>query len=626
MEDFNGPSLVPNSISDLPPLKEDFNDFNSSEIELPPQPENVISPMESLVNDSKKAGFIHQIRDQLYYIEIYMYNQLEDQKPVAVPFLLVHSLAFEESLSDWNVKGWIVFDDKHETISRGSITESNQELLYSDSKNVDPRYVFRGDGRNKISFKIYPVPNTKNSYNTFSEPNSLPKEQWEMSFDCVIYDIEDMPVGNNHDKLRKYYFWDERYQFFLERNIEWSTRLQGIDTYISTYENKNMNYLRDKEPSQLNDFESSIPANIAIRSIIDTASLIDPKYENERGKVVNIGFTEGGGTIDKPNIPLNRFSIEWDNGYVDNNPQNNNHIFYTSPASSNVLDDLDYVMQNACSSEGYPVFLRFGRNSGDYIEGGSTGSTNKKNKEWELISLKKLLSRSKSEQVERLFIEDGILSKKPYHPRAPLYGEDIENYVAQNFTSGIASRIKSYKFSPMVSLDDMKIVNRPLHYYNFNNGTFNIISENNTAKSAIDKFTDAAKDNLYSFQVNKDAHILANLNQTKQKGIATKPAFAYRTFVPNNLPQIEMMKNLLFLNQAISFVSNGLTIRSPGRFIFIDSAGSNGERNAFNDRFLGQWIMTKVVHLFTKDNYLTEVVATKVDAFHKIWEIEDKNL
>jgi hypothetical protein len=591
-----------------------------------PQPENVRSPMESLVSDSKKAGFIHQIRDQLYYIEIMMYNQLEDQKPVPIPFVLVHSLAFEESLSDWNVKGWIVFDDKLETISRGSVTESNQDLRYSKAEDIPPHYIFRNDGRNRISFKIYPVPNTKNSYNVFSDSNPLPKEQWEMSYDCVIYDIEDMPVGDNHNKLRKYYFWDERYQFFLERNIEWSTRVQGIDTYISKY-SSSMNYLRAKDPSELTDFESSIPANIAIQSIINTASLIDPKYENEKGKVVNIGFTEGTGTIDNPSIPLNRFSSEWwDDGYVDNNPQNNNHIFYTSPASANVLDDLDYVMQNACSNEGYPVFLRFGRNSGDYIEGGSSGSTNTKNKQWELISLKTLLSKAKTEQVERLLIEDSVVTKKPYIPRGPLYGDDIEDYVAQNFMSGIASRIKSYKFSPMVSLDDMKIVNRPLHYYNFNNGTFNIISENNTAKSAIDKFKDAAKDNLYSFGTNQDGHILANLNQTKQKGIATKPALVYRPYFPSNLPQIEMMKNLLFLNQAISFVCAGLTIRTPGKFIFIDSSGSNGERNAFNDRFLGQWIMTKVFHLFTKDTYVTEVIATKVDTFQKIWDIEDKNL
>ena len=577
-----------------------------------PQSNNGPSPIESIISDTQKSKFIHQIRDQLYYIEIMLYNQLEDQKPFGVPFLFVHSLAFEETLHDWNTKGWIVFDDKFEVLTRGSVTEIEGK--------VKPPYIFRSDGRNRISFKIYPVPNG-NSYSSGLDASKLDKEQWEMAYDCVIYDIEDMPVGNNQNKLRKYYFWDERYQFFLERNIEWSSRVQGIDTYVERC--KGMEYLKQKDPSQMTDFESSIPANIAIRSIIDTASLINPTPENNKADVVKIGYTEGRGTIDKPNIPLNTYTTSWENGYVDANPENNNHIFYTSPASANVLDDLEYVSQNAVSNDGYPVFLRYGRNSGDYVDG---KSINNKNKQWDLISLKKLFNNSKFDQVERLFIEDGVTSKEPHFPRGPVYGDDITNFMTQNFTSAIASRIRSYKFSPMVSLDDMKIVNRPLCYYNFNNGTFNIRSQENTAKATIDKFTDAAKDNLHSFKTNKDAHILTNLNQTKQKGISTKPALTYRPFVPNNLPQIEMMKNLLFLNQAINFVSNGLTIRTPGKFIFIDSVASNGRRNAFNDRFLGQWIMTKVVHLFSKDNYLTEVVATKVDAFYKIWEVEDKNL
>jgi hypothetical protein len=594
-------SLVPNGSNQE--LQQNFNNIGTTKNS--PQPNNVQSPIESIISDTEKSKFVHQIRDQLYYIEIMLYNQLEDQKPLSVPFLFVHSLAFEESLHDWNTKGWIVFDDKFEVLTRGSTT---------DKEKTKPPYIFRTDGRNQISFKIYPIPSGNSFSAEFDPTNDLNRDQWEMSYDCVIYDIEDMPVGNNQNKLRKYYFWDARYQYFSERNIEWSTRVQGIKTYVDIQTNDNLKYLTEKPPQELTDFESSIPANVAIKSIIDTASLVDPLLENEKGDVVKIGYYEGRGTIDKPNVSLNSFGTQWDLGYIDNNIENNNHIFYTSPANSNVLDDLEYVLQNACTNDGYPVFLRFGRTSTNFL------------KVWSLISLKELLNNAKYQQVERLIIEDGVTSKTPYMPRGPLYGDDVTNFVSQNFMSGLASRIKSYKFSPMVSLDDMKIVNRPLCYYNFSDGTFNIKTQENTAKSTIDKFTDAAKENLYSFEVNEDAHILSNLNLTKQKGISTKPALSYRAFVPNNLPQIEMMKNLLFLNQAINFVSNGLTIRTPGKFIFIDSAASDGQQNSFNDRFLGQWLITKVVHLFTKDNYLTEVIATKIDAFKKIWKIEDDKL
>ena len=39
----------------------------------------------------EKDGFIQQIRDQNYYIEIVFYNQIEGENPVKIPFLFVDS-------------------------------------------------------------------------------------------------------------------------------------------------------------------------------------------------------------------------------------------------------------------------------------------------------------------------------------------------------------------------------------------------------------------------------------------------------------------------------------------------------------------------------------------------------
>ena len=104
-----------------------------------------------------------------------------------------------------------------------------------------------------------------------------------------------------------------------------------------------------------------------------------------------------------------------------------------------------------------------------------------------------------------------------------------------------------------------------------------------------------------------------------------KNMFSPKPFIPTNFPKVQMMKDALYLNESVCFITNGLTIRSPGRFIFIDYSNSN-DINPFDDRFLGQWLMTKVVHLFTQDNYITEVVANKIDTFSRLWPNEDKNL
>jgi hypothetical protein len=220
--------------------------------------------IDGILKTQEKERFIHQIRDQFYYIEIWLYNQI--QEPFPVPFLFVHSLSIEENLTDWWVKGWVTFNNTLEVIERGS--------PYNSDSVVKAPYTFRSDGRNRISLKIYPIPSDRSIYlDTGSIDNSiLPRDKWEMSFDCVIYDIEDIPSNNNFYKLKKCYFWDERYQLFSERNIEWSSGVEGL----KTMEKLGLAPKSQKPIYEMTDLERSIPANIAVRSIIETAAKIDP--------------------------------------------------------------------------------------------------------------------------------------------------------------------------------------------------------------------------------------------------------------------------------------------------------------------------------------------------------------
>jgi hypothetical protein len=540
---------------------------------------SLVSPVNALLNKNKR--FTVSINNQFFHIEIWLYNQIEGMKPFPVTFKMVNSLAIEETLMDWFVKGWIVFENDFEVLERGW-PYSNDPKDY-----IKAPYVFRTDGRNKISIRIYPISNDTELYGITKNSESLPKDKWEMSFDCVIYDVEDLPTGNAQKKLRKFYFWDERYQIFSERNIEWSTSVQGLQS---------LNENNVENTYKLRDSQRAIPANFAIKSLISSV-----------GKFP-VGYTEGS-SIDNPNVFLDTFSTVWDSGYNKTNPFTNNRedlVFYTSPANSSVLDDLEYILASSISEKGNPVFLRFGRSSVD--------------KSWSLISLERYFQESEKEQVERLILEDGIEPTKPYVARAQTNYElnDINNFI-----SGIASRITQYKFSPMVSLDDQRIQNSPLYQYDFNISSFLINSEENTAKKVVEKMEETGKEGLFSLNNSRyGSHVLLNLNKTKQFGLMTTNMFSPRPFIPSIFPRVQMMKDALYLNEAVSFVSNGLTIRSPGRFIFIDHTNSS-ETNPFDDRFLGQWMITKVVHLFTKGNYLTEVVANKIDTFSRLWPMED---
>lgn len=534
---------------------------------------------DTVLGTNEDARFIKQYRSDLYHIEIYMYTEVSGFEPLAIPVHFIEALTIEESLLNWFVKGWIVLKNDFEIFERGALSYTNND--YS-SNGIGTRgqekapFFFRTDGRNRISLKIYPI---KTSSNEVNGSESLPAEKWEMSFDCVVYDVQDLPTNSNRVKLRKFFFWDERFQVFSERNIQWSTGLTSSGS---------LNTTSSDNPT---DIERAMPAADAVKSIIEAAASND---SDPSSATIMVGYDEGG-SIDSPTIPLNSFdSSNWDTGNTEETL-----IFYTSPAFANVFQDINYVLENAKSSDGSPVFLRYGRWSGD--------------KKWKLISLSTFIENSENDQVERLILEDSVPPSvaPPYEARA--YDNTSSNI--QNFMSGIASIITTYNFSPMVATDDARLTNRPLYVYDFATGEQQAWFEDNTLESTISKGKEIAGKGLFSY--NNSNHLLVSNNLTKQTGLSLTPNLETQVFFNKDKPRVGMLKDILFLNESVFFKAPGLTIRAPGRFIWIDRITSSGETNPFDDRFLGQWMITNVKHFFGSNTYECDVVATKIDSYTK---------
>ena len=536
-----------------------------------------------LINDQKKVNKLQTIDDQLYYFDIWMYNQIEGQDPFEVPYAIIDSISIEESLSDWNTKGWMVINNYYEIL----------EKYFPDTTKAP--MIFRTDGRNRLRVHFYPVLGVAQDLTKLTNdgvPQNI-REKWEISLDCVIYDVEDIETPNARDKKRKFYFHDERYQLFSEKNIEWSTAVEG----------RKLEHTQSAAVGAV-DKDRACRANYALQSIITEAG----KNPDNNNSLIYVG----GNTIDNPITPIDVDSVKWDDGTEDN------EIFYTSPAYSNVIEDIKYVLDYCGTKENGPCFLgltRWDRDAG---------------KVFELRSLKNYFYDVKTnEQVEHLIIEDSIIeqgnaypsaggNQKPYVPKAPV----TESNQVKNFISGRASIIKAYKFSPMVSSDDSRICTTPLHQFDFSKGKFMIQFNDNKINDVHDTMTKYAKDTLYSF-TNSDAHFLLNINKVKKTGVMMHNHFEPLQFMPKFLPQTNMIRDSLFLNECICFMVAGLTIRAPGRFIFIDKLSSNADPSPHEDRFLGQWLIIKVIHLFIQGQYISEVTATKVDTFRKLWDKED---
>jgi hypothetical protein len=525
-----------------------------------------------MASDDKKLnnGFVHQINQELYLIEIYFYNLIED--PVSIPFSIVDSLTINESLINWWINGTIVLNNINEITQRDYLTK--------DKKKKNHLYIDRTDGRNKINIRIIPLGNDKKEYTD--------KKKWEMSYDLIVYDVEDLPSDNIQNKLKRYYFVDERYQIFLEKNIEWSTATAVLNI-PSDNPVKREDFLIDDTLRNLNP-------NLALAELIKSASQND-------GESINVGFNDLS-TIDKPNIKLGDLQ-NWNLGSKD--IQN---IFYTSPAYYNVIDDINFILSRCIGDNNDPVFLEFGRNT--------------ESKYFSLVSLTEILNDS-TNQLERLILDENPSGDNtPYNPRA-FIDEEKDKQSGNNYTS-LYSRISKYKFTPMAPSDDTsRFINSPLHYFDSINGQFNIIYEDNSIQTTIKKFEDISKNTLYNFtKPENEPHLLTNINKTKAKGLMISNKFLADPYLNENVSSVSMMRDFIFLNQTLSFQQKGLTFRTPGKFVFVDSVIS-GDINPFDDKFLGQWLITSVTHLFTKNEYITEVVANKIDTHSKLWDVEDKN-
>ena len=529
--------------------------------------------------------FITLIGNQPFYVEVYMYNQLPNFKPFAIPMFFIESLVIEETFDNWNTKGNLVLTNDFELLERGSLPQKDIEA-------IEASYILRSDGRNKLSIKIFPI-----------IPEEIPKPEWEMAYDFIIYDIEDLRTDSASRKSRKFYFWDERFQTMIERNIEWSTGLYG---------NNKGNVLAK-------DLARAMPTSDAIKSIIQTTA---SNTSNPEHSDVIVGFSkiENNIKFDLNNNasglglsgPIESNSPEkmalfddenWDKGFSGEEGL----IQYTSPGNSNCLEDLGYVLSFFKSEDGTPAFLSVDRY--DWPNG----------KKFKLISLKKYIDQSNDSQIERIVISDGQdpSNLPPYYPRASF----DESTIIKNFQSGIASIINEYLFSPMLAIDEIHISNEPTHNYSFATGQFSINFTENSSKKFLEEMKKNASE-LYSFKKG-NGQLMYIINQTKKSGLTLKNKFIPQTFYPKDLSRINMMKKFILLGQALHFRSPGLTLRAPGKFIFVDRDASIEYKNPFDDRFLGQWMITKVVHCFTRDKYTTDVMCTKVDLFNKWFEEED---
>ena len=553
---------------------------NSANFATGPQP-FVDSGTFGGTSDTSDTTFITTIGNQSFRLEVWMDNQIDGFPPFAVPAQFIEEIQLEESLLNWNTRGWVTINTDYEILERGFPAMKFSDFL-SGNKIKNP-YVVRTDGRNRLYIRLYPI--LKDSTNRGLTSYDLYLQNWEICLNSVIYDIEDLDAEKAYIKKRRFYFWDERYQILLERNLEWSTATHGPNGGNISGTDK----------------ERSMPISNAIQSIIKTAA--SNKFKQEAEDDVKIG---GGNIASKMSL----FADTWDRGFgygKENSYENS--VLYTSPANSTAIDDINYMLALFKSEDGTPAVLALDR------------FFSPNGKRFDLKSIGNIIKDAEKNQIERLFIDDLVDPEAAgmHFNRAP-DGRGAD----KNFSSPIASIIRNYKFCQMSPTFDLSLINSPVHNFSFQDKEFRVYKKDNSIKKFLEKTKEYFTEGLYSFQQGS-GKVLLNITKSKTEGIMTKNVLVPQTFFPSDYSFINNFLDYILSNQTIYFEANGLTLRTPGKFIYIDRPLVTQDKNSFDDRFLGQWLMTKVTHKFTKSSYTNEVYAVKPDIFNKYWEeLENK--
>lgn len=534
--------------------------------------------------------FLAVFNQQQYFFKITIYNGDKNTSPLELDYYFVDQLTIEETLYNWYVTGFLILKNEYEFFERGAVDKATVDKFLSI-------YTFRNDGRNKVNIRIYPIFNPDQEIT-----ESISPELWEINYDFVIYNVEDLPAKNLAQKRKKLFLWDERYQHFLERNIQWSTY-----------------YVAEKQQLSINpelDLTQILPDTTckvgeAIKHLIQTACG-ETDISPISNKTLKVGWdpTDPISGIKSPNLKVASFD-EWDNG------AELNKINYTSPAGYTVIDDLDYLMQYYISNSniqdvknlGMPGLLRLSRYT----------------KKWSLTGIDQLFQQSTdgdnagSNLIEQLFVqmpsEESVrnsVRKTPESPAVNITGR--ANFV--NISVGVSSNIYAYRFTTMSSLDDLKITNRPIVNYNNNTCLWNLYYKDNSIESVKSAINQELLPKLYGRKLGA----LIGVNKSKINGLNTFPTnvIMQGDFV-KVLNRNEMILSNILLNQALEFDSLGLTIRTPGKFISIDRLDSNSpNRNDFEDRFIGQWMLARVVHTFVGNKYLTNTLGVKMHSFNEL--------
>ena len=463
-------------------------------------------------------------------------------------------------------------DDNVIERSNYNIQLDQQENYFSRQPKIGERTVldeffFRNDCRDYVV--VYIEPEIANIVE--GTDSELIKPISTLFYTFTILDNDDFSAPDNENiKFKKLNLIDTDIQLLNEKNLSFSSA----------------KYANGENLDQADDGEREIFTGELIKNLI-----IEGLDQGGSGE-----STEQNGTV----IDDSLFS------------RGVTKLFYSSPGGRNVLGDLDYILNRHTSSNTpfEPCLLRKDRYSQLYT----------------LISYKDYFRNAIFQNL------DGSAGGAIHFETIYVGGESITKYNTSlkkrtpntpfnNLTFNEFSMVDDYSFSNMRGIDTQnKLITTAVHSYQTSDKQFQIDLTNNNIQKTIDLY--------YSYFVKGDKdfplfvsgnEISSNsyLNQFRKNNINYQNTFSINDKEPDQRlgpGRNEILKNMIFLNNAIELELKGLTFRSAGKFFSFDR--KQGVQNSkYDDKVMGTYFAVQVNHIFSKDGYSNNIVGIKTYMF-----------
>ena len=511
----------------------------------------------------------------------------------------VLDMSFTNTITDWIVEGYLTFmylpedsdymktkllgqPQSTATAGVGQAAINNGDMLKS--------YQFRGDGFDVLRVLIAPI-----AQNATNNPNALVISEndtnWYLSYLFSVYDIEDVntiPELDGHPasymKCLKLYFRDIRHQILKTTNLEYST----ANSPEATFE----------------------PAYDSVDPIHKTGGVL------KTGKAIleilkqTVGNGQNGGNPDM--MPL--FDDHWDIGA--------GSLFYTSPAESTAMDDVEYLMDSHVSIK--------------QLKGTVNGGNDLCLLHTRRARTVGLVDELAISPVSDFFDKAGSEAEGPgelqkEHFFVTALTDEGPPSVLKNFRAPVSDSnpdrdLKTAKYGQIISFSfvDMSaeansalFITAPVYSVDIGKRTFNIEFQNNDVKTARAAIAQTYIKPLYK-KGDGDQLFLPTIHKTK-KSVNVFPKFTLNgdnKIIRQKKGILDLIYTGLFQNACICFKTLGLTMREPGTFIGIDKTEGCAEGD-YNDKLYGQWFVVKVDHLFEAGIYMNYIWAIKIHRFQK---------